>query len=253
MNSRKSRNSFDGSLESMLRLQQEQQFSNPGNEMPSHLSEEHFQGLPGRLVYLVNCKTSNIEWVKGDVSRIFNRTAGDYKQLSDFYEEISRKDVHKVVEFTTAAMKWTFAHVEQLKPFGNRVRASFRIMRKHRPVSVIRNNYIANKDRNGAVTHALGIIELNDFSKLINMTGDINGPLSQTFENPEIRNFENILSVSEIAVLREVAMGLRNSQIADKLHLSVHTVETHRKNMIRKLEARNTPNLIYLAHQMGLL
>ena len=42
------------------------------------------------------------------------------------------------------------------------------------------------------------------------------------------------LSEREKEVVAEVAKGLTNKEIADKLNLSVHTVTTHRKNISKK-------------------
>lgn len=43
------------------------------------------------------------------------------------------------------------------------------------------------------------------------------------------------LSEREIEILELLAEGLSSPQIADRLFLSVHTVRTHRKNIIKKL------------------
>lgn len=43
------------------------------------------------------------------------------------------------------------------------------------------------------------------------------------------------LSIRETEVVQLVAAGLTNKEIAAKLYLSIHTVKTHRKNIIKKL------------------
>lgn len=44
------------------------------------------------------------------------------------------------------------------------------------------------------------------------------------------------LSQREVEVLQAIAQGLNSPQIAEKLFISVHTVRTHRKNIIKKLK-----------------
>ncbi len=56
---------------------------------------------------------------------------------------------------------------------------------------------------------------------------------------------------SEIIVL--IAEGLTNAQIADKLFLSSHTVNTHRKNIMSKLGVRNTAGIVMYAVKMNLI
>jgi two-component system nitrate/nitrite response regulator NarL len=51
------------------------------------------------------------------------------------------------------------------------------------------------------------------------------------------------LSKRETEILRLIKLGLTNQLIADKLFLSVYTVETHRKNIMQKLNLKNPPAL----------
>lgn len=55
------------------------------------------------------------------------------------------------------------------------------------------------------------------------------------------------LSRREIQVLSLIAEGFTTKEIADKLFISVLTVETHRKNLLTKLNARNMVSLIKIA------
>ncbi len=55
------------------------------------------------------------------------------------------------------------------------------------------------------------------------------------------------LSKREIEVLKEIAAGLSNDEIADKLHISVTTVRSHRSNLLLKTGTNNTASLIMYA------
>jgi DNA-binding NarL/FixJ family response regulator len=55
------------------------------------------------------------------------------------------------------------------------------------------------------------------------------------------------LSRREIQILSLIAEGYISKEIADKLFISVLTVETHRKNLLTKLNARNMVSLIRIA------
>lgn len=55
------------------------------------------------------------------------------------------------------------------------------------------------------------------------------------------------ISSREKEVLGLIADGLTNQQIATQLFISLHTVESHRKNLLIKFEANNTATLIKLA------
>ncbi len=64
---------------------------------------------------------------------------------------------------------------------------------------------------------------------------------------------EKHLTVREIEIIRYIAEGLTNHEIADKLFLSIVTVDTHRKNMLAKLHLKNTASLVKYAAEHKLL
>ncbi|WP_084524005.1 LuxR C-terminal-related transcriptional regulator [Adhaeribacter aquaticus] len=55
------------------------------------------------------------------------------------------------------------------------------------------------------------------------------------------------LSEREKEVLKLIAEGLTNQEIADKLFNSKRTIETHRQNILTKTKCKNTPALIKYA------
>lgn len=61
------------------------------------------------------------------------------------------------------------------------------------------------------------------------------------------------LSRREKQVLRLIVDEFTTAEIADKLHISFGTVETHRRNILIKLGARNTAGLVRTALEYGLL
>lgn len=61
------------------------------------------------------------------------------------------------------------------------------------------------------------------------------------------------LTKREKEVLAAVAEGLTNMQIAEKLFISVDTVESHRKNLHAKLNVKNTAMLVRFALENDLL
>lgn len=61
------------------------------------------------------------------------------------------------------------------------------------------------------------------------------------------------LTAREKEVIGYVASGLTNQQIAEKLFLSFRTIETHRANLMRKLEAKNSVDLINKARAKKLI
>ena len=61
------------------------------------------------------------------------------------------------------------------------------------------------------------------------------------------------LSDREKEVLDCIASGLTTHEIAEKLFISKNTVETHRKNLLYKLQAKNTAELVNNAYKQRLI
>ena len=61
------------------------------------------------------------------------------------------------------------------------------------------------------------------------------------------------LTDRERQVLREVARGLSNTEIAERLHMSPATAKTHVSRLLMKLTARDRAQLVVIAYQTGLV
>lgn len=63
----------------------------------------------------------------------------------------------------------------------------------------------------------------------------------------------DLLTLREKEILQLLAAGQNNREIADRLNVSVATVETHRNNIFQKLHVHNLPELILYAVRKGLV
>jgi hypothetical protein len=63
----------------------------------------------------------------------------------------------------------------------------------------------------------------------------------------------NIFSQREFEIIRLIESGLSSEQIAEKLYLSLHTVNTHRRNILKKTGKAHISDLIYDLKERGLL
>lgn len=81
-----------------------------------------------------------------------------------------------------------------------------------------------------------------------------NGELVTTFSSKEMTlKKQDIFSLRELEVLKLLMKGYESKAIGEKLFISSNTVDNHRKNMIRKLDARDTTALVQLTKQLGIL
>jgi DNA-binding NarL/FixJ family response regulator len=77
--------------------------------------------------------------------------------------------------------------------------------------------------------------------------------LNSFMKNPSAEQLIEKLSDREKEVLDCIASGLTTHEIADKLFISKNTVETHRKNLLYKLKAKNTAELVNNAYRQRVI
>lgn len=92
-------------------------------------------------------------------------------------------------------------------------------------------------------------IDASDFylSKGISITDDTKKEFDGSFA------VTSQLSPKEIEIIKYVAKGLSSKDIADALFLSVHTVDTHRRNLLKKLRLNNTASLVSFAYENNIV
>lgn len=61
------------------------------------------------------------------------------------------------------------------------------------------------------------------------------------------------LSKRELDVLEQMAQGLSNQEIAEKLHVSLNTIKTHTARILEKLEASRRTQAVDIARKRGIL
>ncbi len=120
--------------------------------------------------------------------------------------------------------------------------------------------YILNALKIGASGYLLKNIERFDLERAIISVYEggkyfspaITNILAESFGKPEVNESYDI-TPREKEVLELVANGNSTKLIADQLGISIRTVESHRINMLKKMKASNTAELIKKAIEMKIL
>ncbi len=88
--------------------------------------------------------------------------------------------------------------------------------------------------------------------------GQFISPL-KTEEKKRSETFDDDFSVKykiterELEILRCIAQGLKSKEIGDKLFISFYTVDTHRKNLMKKLGVNSSTELVKFAYEKKLV
>lgn len=110
----------------------------------------------------------------------------------------------------------------------------------------------------GYILKNTGAKELHDAIRVIHEGGEFFGEEITKEILHSMRNRDTIpeapqFSKREVDVLKLLNEELTTQEIADKLFISFHTVESHRKNMLMKAGVKNTAGLIRYGMNIGLI
>lgn len=110
-------------------------------------------------------------------------------------------------------------------------------------------NYVSKMIENGASGYLLKNSSKEEILLAIDAVSKGNMFFNVDYSKQNTSKYDQkpILTRRELEVLKEIAEGLTNQQVADKLFISITTVSTHRQNLMLKLEASNTALLIKTA------
>ena len=116
-------------------------------------------------------------------------------------------------------------------------------------------SFIENMIRNGASGYLLKNATKEEIIKAISVVMDGKSYYSNEVEDLLVSRNEAFPGITrrESEVLELIALGMTNTEIAEKIFVSVSTVDSHRKNLILKLEAKNTADLVRIAFTFGLI
>lgn len=109
------------------------------------------------------------------------------------------------------------------------------------------DGYILKKYAHSEIIQAIDIVALGGHY----WSPEINQILVRSLKKPQDPSME--LSSRETEVLKLVILEMTTREIAEKLFVSERTVETHRKNLLRKTNSKNTVGLIKYAYQNNII
>lgn len=133
---------------------------------------------------------------------------------------------------------------------------SFRILNaKQQYIRVTSRHQVLEQDRNGKAWLVIGNMDISPdqkYSETVDCTV-LNLKNGEFFSpSPSFMSSTNLTN-REIEILQLIQKGLLSKEIAEKLCISIHTVNIHRQNLLRKLGVQNSIEAIRIGQETGLL
>lgn len=180
---------------------------------------------------------------------------GDFpngKELIDFLEKDNNVDI---------------ILMDLSMPIMNGIETTRIIKEKYKKIKIIaitmhdEQSFIIDMYKSGADGYVLKESGSEDLLKAIEtvsqgksyFTNDVSIKLINSLANNLIEPQKQLISSRESEIIRLVSRGLKNKQIAEKLCLSARTVESHRRNILNRLNLKNTAEMINYAIKEGIV
>ncbi len=127
------------------------------------------------------------------------------------------------------------------------------VLTMHSTPQFIKNIFKAGAD--GYLPKDVGKTTLLEAIDRVHQTGSYHSPetMKIVMDNLKEGAISTGISPREKEIIRLIADGYTTQEIAEKLYLSKHTVESHRKNILLKLGLKNSAGLVKYAIHRGLI
>jgi len=194
-------------------------------------------------------------FVSKNISQIFNLDTEKAEGNTDYLDQrIHPDDYIKMMEAGLYFLQYAFT----LSP---EKRKDYKLINEYRLrkedgnyIKIIEQQNCLEFDKHGNIWLSLGIMDVspdkseNDLfkSRLIDLKKH------EVYSFPP-KNKESMLTARETEILQLISKGLLSKEIAEKLYISINTVNTHRQRILEKLNADNSIEAIKYASGIGLI
>lgn len=174
-----------------------------------------------------------------------------------FIRNVHPADLTMYFKISKALLSFVMDNSEGLVPFNSSFLINYRIKTvKGDYIQVLRQSTPFIKDANGKVEAYISMCSnITEISESNCVKWNISGPKKENFPKylNEQGEDEHLFSGRELDILRLLSNGRSSQAIADKLFISINTVNTHRKSLMRKANVNKTIDLLAFALDHGYL
>lgn len=197
----------------------------------------------GQFCYLYDFSTKKIEKIKG-IQNFLEYEPEEF-QLSTYMNFVHPQDIEMLERISLATVKFA---MENYTDAFTSLMITYRMKKKNGEyIRVLRQTYPYEMDENGHLLSNISIV--NDISFIGNSDmvqwKFIHNKISEAeFKKYVKESYKKFFSTREKEILEELRNGKSSPEISNQLNISRHTVDTHRRNLLKKVNAKNTAELI---------
>jgi DNA-binding CsgD family transcriptional regulator len=197
----------------------------------------------GQAFYLFNFKNRAVELQKG-IYELLGFSEEEFAK-ADSLDHIHPDDQHNVTQIIKASLNFA---IENDVSFDSSLWLAYRLKKKNGEyIKVLRQTSPYKMCEKGKMISNYTVISDISFFNL-------NNSVSWQFEAPKLEQekfkqyikltYQDFFTKRELSILELLKKGLTSLEIAGALFISKHTVDTHRRNMLQKVNCENTIDLL---------
>jgi len=214
---------------------------------------DKYGNQPGETVYIVDCRSVQIEPISGNFREMVGMEASDIRNFTQLYEITDPASKDHLLNYTHNLISMIMNQNVAPEINSDIFRCIYRTIDGR---YILKTTAVLARDKNGCTYYTLGKLQdITGFAGGFIFRYRFTGPgRKQVYANfNELVEFEPMLSERELQILNWVGRGYSSERIAEILFISRHTVDTHRRNILKKLEAGGSVDAYAKARDMGLL
>lgn len=217
--------------------------------------------LPGQYCYLLNVATQQFDYTDPGITTVLDINPVDFN-MQTLYSMIHPDDQEGMKWKERSACDFLFRKKSPAERTGCKISYAFRIK--------------TGAGTEKKILHQAGLLsgERDACSHLICTHTDISHLDSERYDRISFLGKDGVsaiyaretnpsgllqkiqtpdISVREREILQQLALGLSSKQVAGQLNISLHTVDTHRRNLLRKTGTKNTLELSVWCAKLGII
>ena len=197
-----------------------------------------YQLFPNEALYLVDCAQAQLEPLSANFGQVIGIDRPHKNDISLLLEHSSNETEPAQCQWVLIILSSLFQQSEGFSPEQDVFKCLYKT---HDGRTLLKCTTALMYDSNGVMRYSLG--------KLIDLSGLLVFPhFGIKYEGPnqermylkyqdKVKRTSGLTS-RESEILTLIGTGLTSEAVADKLFISSHTVDTHRRNIIEKLEVK---------------
>ena len=239
---------WKATLEDNIKFHMDRAYKGYSDNIDIDTYKKQFEGIPNEACHLFDCQTLEVHLVQDNFAEVLG--------IADFHPKTAMDLIHHMHEdHLPLAMGLSRATMANERLFECGKDSVSQVFRMNNDKMILKTSTPLVMDSN---QHVILVVEQHkDVTNLVSQsfTWSFSGPNATILEQLVRNTFEKELPITaqEITVLSLVGKGYSSKEAAEVLFLSKHTVDTHRRNILRKLKVNNTSEALKQMVDLGVL